>query len=114
MKVVVKETEFDLSYTSRFHYVFEEKFNKSVDYQDLSYTNIANMLYACIIASIQKQKLNLSLNEDEYKDWLDDNGFMYILNQFALWLAEQIRFQTELLPKDEEQKEKKTPKKGKN
>ena len=112
MKVTVKERTFDLECTCRMHIIYEEKRNATADPTDRSLTTMMYLLYACILGSAEKQKIKLQFSEDEFKNWLDDSGYLSIISEFSTWLNDQIAAQYDRLGKIETDEEE--PKKVKD
>lgn len=106
MKVKIKDKEIELCYSMRTHIIYENITNESVDFMNMkSIKQLTTLFLATILASAQKNKIDLNLTFDEYADWLDDNGGYIILNEFAQWLAETVRAKYALLAETEEEKE---------
>lgn len=107
MKVKIQDKEFDLVYSMRSHIIYENIAGETLDFENFtSMKTVSTFLLACIYAAAQKQEITLNLTYNEYMDWLDENGGYSLLNDFAVWLAEQISAQYNILPKTEEDNKK--------
>lgn len=117
MKVKIKEHELELVYSIRTNILYESIMNKQLQYEELNkIDNLSYLFYANIMATLQANKLNADLSWDEYIDYLDANGGIKILGDYATWLMEQMNIQAQLiseeLKSDDEKKVKKTKKKS--
>lgn len=115
MKIKIKGEEIELTYSLRTNIIYESIMQEALDLEKATSINVmATLLYANIVAMIQKYKLNLTLSYDEYFDWLDDNGGIKILNEYGYWLANQLQQQYNITPETpEEENDAKKKKKSK-
>lgn len=91
MKINIKNQEIELSYSMRIYILFENITNKSLSFESMqSYTSLIVLFYSSIIASIQKQKLNITISYDEFMDWIDENNGEKMIKQFSAWFAERL------------------------
>ena len=103
MEVKIKDKTITLNYTSRMYYIYEEKFQENVEFENLrSQKQQMNLFYACILASIQKQKLDISFSQDEFTDWLDDNGDIFLVSEFMLLFSNECTTRSALVGQKEE------------
>lgn len=104
MKVKIKGEEIELCYSMRLHIIYENITGESVDFTNLtSIKTLTTLLLATIMASAQKNKIELNLTYDEYCDWLDENDGYVVINEFANWLAETIQAKYAMLADNEEE-----------
>ena len=88
MKIKIKDQEIELNYSMRIYILFENITNKSLSFDSInSYTSLIVLLYSSIIATIQKQKLNIQLSYDEFMDWLDDSNGEQMIKEFSEWFT---------------------------
>lgn len=106
MKVTIKNETIELCYSMRIMIIYENITNESVDFNNMkSIKQLTTLFLATILASAQKNKIDLNLTFDEYADWLDDNGGYVMLNDFAQWLADTIQAKYALLADPEEKED---------
>lgn len=108
MKIKIKDKELTLHYTIRMMILFENITGENVNFENLKSTKqLTTLLLACILASAQKEKIDLQLTYDEFIDFLDDNGQYEILADFYLWLMETAtkEYSLRAAEKEEENKE---------
>ena len=114
MTIKIQGKEIELFYTMRMFIVYENITGDSVDFENMkSLKQISTLFLACIIGSAQKQNIQLDVTYNDYMEWLDENGGYTLLNEYALWLANQMQAKYELLAKEKEEKGNKKPKKAK-
>lgn len=88
MKINIKNQEIELTYSMRIYILFENITNKSLSFKSIeSYTSLIVLFYSSIIATIQKQKLNIQLSYDEFMDWLDENNGEQMIKEFSTWFT---------------------------
>lgn len=110
MKIKILENEIELKYSIRMNIIYENIAGETLDFTNISsIKQISTLMLACIYSSAQIQGITLNLTYDAYMNWLDANGGYQILNEFAIWLADEMMAQYNLLPKTEEDTEKKKP-----
>ena len=103
MKVKINDQEIELVYSMRAFVIYENIAGDSLDFSNFkSLKQLTTTFLAFVYASAQKQGININWTYDDYMNWLDDNNGYTILNEFALWLADQIQAQFNLLPKTED------------
>ena len=110
MKITIKDTNLELKYSIRTNIMYENVLEKSLDYSKLNnVSEITQLFYCNILATMQANKMPLDLTWDEYIEWLDENGGYSYLNDYALWLTKQLEIQFNISKKEE--KKTKTKKK---
>ena len=88
MKINIKNQEIELTYSMRIYILFENITNKSLSFEVMqSYTSLIVLFYSSVLASIQKQKLNLTISYDEFMDWLDENNGEQMIKEFSTWFT---------------------------
>ena len=88
MKINIKNQEIELSYSMRIYILFENITNKSLSFESMqSYTSLIVLFYSSVLASIQKQKLNITISYDEFMDWLDDSNGEQMIKEFSTWFT---------------------------
>lgn len=118
MKVTINEREIELVYSIRTNILYESMLGKTLDYTQIStLESISTLFYVNILSSMQAHHLNLDFTWDDYINWLDSINPYEVINNYAIWLSEQMDIQAKLieskLNKDtvkEERKKKKTKK----
>lgn len=107
MKIIIKNTELELHYSMRMYIIYENIMGKSLSFENTnSYTSLVVLFYSAIASTIQKNKLNLVIDYDDFMDWLDEHSAA--LQEFSEWFAKNINANNEL--KDTEIKEVETDK----
>ena len=113
MKINIKNQEIELTYSMRIYILFENITNKSLSFDSInSYTSLIVLLYSSIIATIQKQKLNIQWSYHEFMDWLDENNGEQMIKEFSTWFTTCLTNNI-ALQKNEESKENTSDKKKK-
>ena len=98
MTVTVQNKEIVLEYTMRLHLVYENITGESVNFENMaSMKQLTTMLLATIIASAQKQHIDINFTYDDYMNWLDDNGGYAVINDFAIWFSKELQAKYSLL-----------------
>lgn len=115
MKVKIHDLELDLHYSMRMMIIYENITGENIDFTNMqSIKQLTSLFLSCILASAKKNKIDLQLTYDEFMDWIDDNGGYKLLNEFATWLAGEIKAKYELLKEEKEDLPKSTRKKAKD
>ena len=115
MKVKIHDLELDLNYSMRMMIIYENITGENFDFTNMqSIKQLTSLFLSCILASAKKNKIDLQLTYDEFMDWIDDNGGYKLLNEFATWLAGEIKAKYELLKEEKEDLPKSTRKKAKD
>lgn len=113
MKIKIKDQELELAYSMRTYILFENIQGQSLSFENLnSYTSLIVLFYSAIVATIQKRKLDISLNYDEFIDWLDENNGENMIKEFSNWFTTQLTNNLALQDAEQE-KETKGSKKSK-
>lgn len=106
MKVKINGKEIELHYSFRIFIIYENITGENVDYSNFqSIKQLTTLFCSCIIASAQKDKIELDLTYDKFMDFLDENGGYQMLNEFTIWFASQVEMNTKLLDKEEEEQD---------
>ena len=114
MKLNIKGQEIELKYTLRTNVIYESIMGDKVDYNALEQvTVVLTLLYANIVATLQAQHIDMTLTYDEYMDWIDSNNGLVILNEYAVWLSEEMQMQFGLIPQNDNTDTKKKSRKKK-
>lgn len=109
MKIKINDQEVELNYTLRMYYIYENITGKSFSFEETNqFSSLVYLFFSCIVASIQKQHLNITFTFDDLWDLLDANP--KLTQEFAEFFVNQQQHQVELSPKEDEKKAKKTPK----
>ncbi len=88
MKINIKNQELELAYSMRTYILFENIQGQSLSFENLnSYTSLIVLFYSAIVATIQKRKLDITLNYDEFLDWLDANNGENMIKKFSEWFT---------------------------
>lgn len=101
MKINIKDTEIELIYCMRVMTKYEEKTGTSISYDTLatSYTTIEKLFYCAILGTLEhkkyRHKVNITLTEEEFKDWLDDNDGFKMTREFSKWFIDNVNKQLE-------------------
>lgn len=91
MKIHIKGQELDLHYSMRMYIIFENIMGKSLSFDSsYSYTSLIVLFYSAIMATIQRDKLNMTLSYDEFMDWLDSNEPTKTIQEFSEWFTSQM------------------------
>ena len=115
MKVKIHDLELELHYSMRMMIIYENITGDNFDFTNMqSIKQLTSLFLSCILASAKKNKIDLQLTYDEFMDWIDDNGGYKLLNEFATWLAVEIKAKYELLKEEKEDLPKSTRKKAKD
>ena len=115
MKVKIHDLELEIHYSMRMMIIYENITGENFDFTNMqSIKQLTSLFLSCILASAKKNKIDLQLTYDEFMDWIDDNGGYKLLNEFATWLAGEIKAKYELLKEEKEDLPKSTRKKAKD
>lgn len=115
MKINIKNQELELAYSMRTYILFENIQGQSLSFENLnSYTSLIVLFYSAIVATIQKRKLDITLNYDEFLDWLDANNGENMIKEFSEWFTTQLTNNLALQDAEEEKETKGSKKKSKN
>lgn len=106
MKINIKGKELELHYSMRIHILYENIMNQSLSAVQGNTTSLVILMYCAIMASIQKAKLNLTVNYDEFMDWLDEQN-PEIFGEFSKWFAESVEAYSGVKLKQDENEAKK-------
>lgn len=91
MKIKIKDIELDLHYSMRMYIIYENIMGKSLNFENASsYTSLIVLLYSSIIATIQKNKLDITITYDEFMDWLDTQNAQKVMTDFSEWFTSQL------------------------
>lgn len=117
MNIKIKDKELELvsPLSGRSQIMYENITGESLDLEQLKSINVvATLFYANICATMQKNRMALDLDYNDFLDWLDDQDKdMQVLLDYINWIAKLIGIQdklTEKLEKTLEDEEKKTKK----
>jgi len=98
MKITYNGNEYDLHWSYRVHYLFEDKAGKTLD--KLNGSHDANILFYCVfLATMQYNHVDCDLTEAEFSNWVDDNGNDKLFLDFNNWFYKKMTQQNELSPK---------------
>lgn len=111
MKINIDGQELELRYSLRAMIIYETIMDKSLTTEDLAkYSNFVVFFYSVIKASADYNKMQFSMQYDDFLNWLDDNGGEVMMIKFGKWYLEQASKNVNLL---KEAAEEETKKKGK-
>lgn len=117
MKVTVNGNEIELVYTIGTTYMYEKIYNEPFDITQLSKQSVVmDYLYCNILTALKSKNLPMNFSINDFIAWLDEQGGIMFLNEYALYLSKQLEIQFNLKPKSEDKEEeelKKKVKKGK-
>ena len=96
--------------------LYENIMGKSLSFENMnSYTSLIVMFYAAIIATIQKNHVDLVITYDEFMDWLDSQqSAADTVKEFGDWLAANLNVNTSLVGDNDDVKENKNDKRRKS
>lgn len=95
MKININNTDLELHYSMRMYIIYENIMGKALSFENTnSYTSLVVLFYSAVAATIQKNKLNLVINYDDFMDWLDEHPTS--MQEFSDWFAKNITANTEL------------------
>jgi len=115
MKINIKGTDLELHYSMRMYILYENIMGKSLNFENASsYTSLIVLFYSAIIATIQKEKLNMVVTYDEFMNWLDDQNGADIMKEFSDWFTSNLNLNIGLSEEREENIENKKVDKPKN
>lgn len=85
-----KELELELHYSMRHLIIYEQMSGHGLDMSQMNtLTELINLFYANILATMQYKRLNLDLTYEQFMDFIDDSG-MKIVNEFSEWYVSQM------------------------
>ena len=96
MKINIKGTELELYYSMRVYLIYEQITGKTLSLQEGYYTVSVNLFYSTILASMQRNHLDLDFEYDEYLDWLDEQG-ADLIKDFINWFSKIMYVNTSLV-----------------
>ena len=95
MKIHINDTDLELHYSMRMYIIYENIMGKALSFDNSnSYTSLVVLFYSAIVSTIQKNKLNLIINYDDFMDWIDEHPSS--LQEFSEWFAKNISANDEL------------------
>lgn len=112
MKLTINGQELELHYSFRMFIIYENIMSKSIDFETLtSYTGMVTLLYSAIIATMQRNKMDISsLGYDDFMEWLDTQS-PDIFTEFATWFTKAMNVQQKLTAETTEKVKKAKPSK---
>ena len=120
MKVRIQDTDLELKFTVGTTHEYETKYQRPFDITQLGmHSVLMDYFYCNVYMMMKEQKKQLEMTEEEFFQWIDENGGYGLLNEYGYWLAKQIQIQLKLTPQEEIEEEteedpfKKKPKKTK-
>ena len=106
MKVEVQGNTIELVYTIGTTYMYEKLYNEPFDITTLNKQSVVmDYLYCNILSALKAKGLPMNFSMTDFISWLDERGGIKFLNEYALYLSEQIEIQFNLKPKNEEKEE---------
>lgn len=106
MKINIKGHDLELHYSMRILINYEELTGKSLNFEDLnSFTNLSQLFFSSIIASLQYNRQPLDITWDDFIDWIDENGGFTILTEFGNWYAKILTANLEIETKKNKNKD---------
>jgi len=91
MKIKIKNKTITLSYSMRIYIIYENIIGQSLSFETMnSYTSLIVLFYSAIMATIQKKKLDITINYDEFIDWLDSNNGEQKVKEFSEWFTNHL------------------------
>lgn len=98
MKIKLNDKEIELVYSIRTHYVYEEKYHKTLDYTNLNtLSGISSIFYCNILATFQAKHEPFDLTWDDFIAWLDENGGYPLVYEYISWFNKQLEIQAKLI-----------------
>lgn len=114
MKININNHELELLFSIRMMINYEQKFNKPIDFEHINDIDICiGAFWACVNASLEKQKIDEVVKLDDFKDWIDDNGGIFTTNKFGLWVTKKLQEQWEYINEQDKKEEEEKPKSSK-
>lgn len=113
MKITIKNKELELHYSMRMYILYENITGKSLSFENMSsYTSLIVLFYCAIIATIQRNRIDMTISYDEFMDWLDEQNGATIMKDFSDWftacLTNNIALQDDTVEEDKKGKGKKS------
>ena len=114
MTININNQDIELRYSLRIFLIYENITKSSLDYNNITMSNLIDLFYATIIGTLQHAKKDFIKYED-YLDWLDENGGEKILADFSTWFLNTILAQQDIADNNiKEEKQKDETKQEKN
>lgn len=110
MKIKIKDTEIELRYTMRLYLVYEAIAGKSLNYSEMTVSDVCQLFYATLMATFMANRSDIQIEYDDFLDMLDEGGEK-LINEFTYWFLTQLKRNQELIPAEEETKKPKSKKK---
>lgn len=113
MKIKIKNKEIELHYSMRMYILYENITGKSLSFENMSsYTSLIVLFYSAIVATIQRNHINMTISYDEFMDWLDEQNGATIMKDFSDWftssVTNNIALQDDTIEDDKKDKGKKS------
>lgn len=103
MNVKVNGYEIDLVYTIGTTYMYEKIYNEPFDITTLNRQSVVmDYLYCNILTALKSKGYSLDFPMTKFIEWLDEQGGIKFLNEYAIYLSHQIEVQFNLKPQVEE------------
>lgn len=105
MKIKIKDKDLELHYSMRMYILYENITGKSLSFENMSsYTSLIVLFYSAIVATIQRNHINMTISYDEFMDWLDEQNGATIMKDFSDWftscLTNNISLQDDTVEED--------------
>lgn len=115
MKVTVNGYEIELVYTIGTTYMYEKLYNEPFDITTLNRQSVVmDYLYCNILTALKAKGYPMDFPMTKFIEWLDSQGGIKFLNEYAIYLSQQIEVQFNLKPQlEENETDKKKLKKAK-
>lgn len=108
MKVKVNGYELELNYTMGTTYIYEKIHDEPFDITQLGRQSVLMDYFYCnILQALKANKYPIDFSMEDFFAWVDENGGILLLNDYANWLAKQIELQYKLSPQIEDNETKK-------
>ena len=104
MKITYNGNEYDLHWSYRVQWLFEEYANKSID--QASTTKDTNTIFYCVfLATMIYNHVECDMTIDDFTNWVDDNGGQELFIEFIKWFYKKAEQQKKLVNKKAKNKE---------
>lgn len=100
MEVTFKGNPLKLHYCHRIYVIFENLMSQeNEETSPNSQTAQTKLVYATLVATLKRYKMDETITYDEVEDFIDDNGNMFFMAKFNEWFTKQAEAETELVRK---------------
>lgn len=102
MKIDFEGRTYNLHYSFRIGFLYEQIQQKPIDFSNLTQYDLVLLFYCTFLATLQYNKVNNHMTFEDFLNWVDDNGQEKMVVDFTNWYVDTLKQQSKLLaPKED-------------